>query len=291
MQLMRNGKSLTYDVTGDGADTVIFVPALGATREMWRSQVAAFAPDYTVVTCDIAGHDSPSPAGYASLSEYADDLLALADRLQSRRPHVVGLSLGGMIAQAYGIRHPDRAKSLTLACTTSSYPEDQRRQTEQRATVARQQGMKPLVEPTIERWFTQDFIRSNPDAVEAVRQMLFSADPEAYAQAIQVVATMETTDRLPSIAAPVLILSAEFDAGMPPNAVSVLSSHIRDARVSVIHDAAHLCNVQQPGEFNRAVLNFVRWIDEVSPGEAGVPGLPPHGDEAPHTGPLRYIES
>lgn len=285
MQLTRDGKTLTYEVTGQGADTVIFIPALGTTREMWRGQVPAFSSDYTVVTYDAAGHDPDAAGSSASLDDYAADLLALADEVAARRPHVVGLSLGGMIAQAYGARYPDRAKSFVLACTTSSYPEQQRQQMRQRADTAARDGMGGLVEPTIERWFTRDFVERQPETVQRFRQMLASADPTAYAAAARVVAAVDTTGQLPRIAAPVLALSGERDTSMPANAVSVLTSHLRNARSTVITGAAHLANVEGAEQFNDAVLGFIRAIDNATPGEAGVPGMPRHGNESPLPGP------
>lgn len=285
MQFTRNGRTFTYDITGQGADTVIFIPALGATREMWRSQVAAFSPDYTVVTYDAAGHDPSTVSDNPSLGEYAADLLALADAVDARRPHVVGLSLGGMIAQAYGARFPDRAKSFVLACTTSQYPEEQREQTRQRADMAQRNGMEALVEPTIQRWFTPAFIDAQPETVHWVRQMLASADPHAYAEAARVVADVNTTDYVPAIAAPVLVVSGKHDTSMPAYAVSVLMSHLRNARSMVMAGAAHLANVEQPGEFNDAVLGFIGEIDRATPSEPGVPGLPKHGNEPPQPGP------
>ncbi len=291
MQFSAKDKTLTYDITGNGADTIIFVPALGATREMWRAQVTAFASDYTVVTYDAAGHDPATVSNNASLAGYAADLLALADAVHARRPHIVGLSLGGMIAQEYGARYPDRAKSLVLACTTSSYPQEQRDQFEQRAATAERLGMEPIVETTIQRWLTAPFIERDPETVAWVRRMLASADPRAYAQAARAAGAVNTTNALPRIGAPVLVLSGEYDASMPPGATTTLVSHSRNARSRVIVDAAHLANVEQPDLFNETVFEFTRGIDGAPPGEAGVPGLPLHGSEAPAPRPGEGTDS
>src|SRR5579884_3233094 len=158
MQMTVHGRSLFYEVVGTGADTVIFIPALGASYDMWRSQVSAFAADYTVVLYDGVGHRPLAP-GHAdiNLSDLAEDLAALADAVHARRPHLVGLSMGGMIAQVYAITYQDRVKSLVLAATTSSYPEDRRRQMEERAATVAKQGMGPVVPGIVERWFTRDF--------------------------------------------------------------------------------------------------------------------------------------
>jgi 3-oxoadipate enol-lactonase len=275
MQLSMDGRTVTYKVLGEGADAIIFIPALGTTREMWKPQIPYFERDYTLVLYDPAGHEASaaSQAGL-SLATLADDLARLADRVGARRPHVVGISMGGMIAQECAIKHRERVQSLVLVCTTPSYPEESRRQIEQRAQTAEREGMAPLVEPTLERWFTAEFRAAHRDTVAWVRHMLTTADPHAYAAAARAVSQVNTTDRLHTIAAPTLVLTAEFDRSMPPDAATLLTDHIPDARHKAIADAAHLCNVANADGFNREVAQFIQGVVDATPGEAGVPGLP-----------------
>ena len=268
MKLARNGRTLQYDVSGEGADVIIFIPALGATRAMWQPQLPAFQPDFTVVVYDPAGHDP------ASIYPTQPSMAALVDAVHSRRPHVVGLSIGGMIAQEYAIRYPDRVTSLVLASTTSRYPDEARRAMEQRAAQVEQQGMTPIVEGRLEQWVTAEYRRVKPDIVAWVRGMLESADPRAYAQAARAVASLDTTDKLPAIACPALVLEAEQDTSVPSGSGEVLAAHIRNARLERIANASHLCNVENPDAFNSRVARFVRGVMEASPGEAGIPGLP-----------------
>lgn len=290
MQLARNGRTLQFDVTGNGAEAVIFIPALGTTRDMWRSQVPAFESEYTVITYDPAGHDPGSVyPGQPALSDYADDLLALVDAVHSHRPHLVGLSLGGMIAQEYAIRYRDRVQTVTAASTTSEYPQPAREQMRERAAEVERQGMSGVVQARLEAWLTEGFRESHPEVVSWVRDMLVSADPQAYAQAARVVSTVDTTAQLPKVACPVLILDGSQDGSLPPGAAMTLASHIRVSQSETIPNAAHLCNVEAPDAFNGRVRSFVSGIIQDSPSEAGVPGLPEHGSELPASGPPRYV--
>lgn len=292
MQLSVHGRSLRCEVQGAGADTVIFVPALGASYEMWKPQVPAFLSAYTVVRYDGVGYQPlDTRAAHIDLADLAGDLAALADAVHARRPHIVGLSMGGMIGQVYAITFRDRLKSLVLAATTPSYPEDRRRQMEERATKVTHEGMATIVPSILDRWFTDDFRRSHPESVASIRHMLENADPQSYAAAARAVAAVHTTDQLPEIAAPTFILSGEHDASIPADAAPIMASRIPNVRTAVIPGAAHLANVSNPDDFNARVLRFIRQVDEATPGEPGIPGLPPHGSEAPQTGPPRNTSS
>jgi 3-oxoadipate enol-lactonase len=273
MRLVINSHALDYDVAGTGAETIVFIHALGVTRAMWWPQVERFQRDYRVVVYDAAGHDSPpSTGGQPSLADYARDLHGLILGLGIERPCLVGISMGGMVAQVYAIHYPRELSSLVLACTTSDYSEDARRQLEQRAATAEREGMAPLVDATLGRWFTPDFREQHPEVVNRIRAMLQIADPRAYAMAARAVAAVDTREDLPRIAVPTLILRAERDASMGPEAAAALRNGIPRAEIQVIEDAAHLCNVQRPDAFNRAVSDFIRKITASSPLPGGEKG-------------------
>ncbi|MBV9279110.1 MAG: alpha/beta fold hydrolase [Chloroflexi bacterium] len=273
MRLVINSHALDYDISGSGAETIVFIHALGVTREMWWPQVEHFQRDYRVVVYDAAGHDSPPPTGgQPSLADYAHDLHGLMLGLGIERPRLVGISMGGMLAQVYAIHYPRELTSLVLACTTAGYADEARRQLEQRAAMAEGEGMSPLVDATVGRWFTPDFREEHPEVINRIRAMLATADPRAYAMAARAVAAVDTRGDLPRIAVPALILRAEHDASMGPEAAAALRDGIPRAEIQVIDDAAHLCSVQRPDAFNRAVSDFLRKTAASSPLPGGGTG-------------------
>lgn len=255
-------KTPDHEIVGRGAETLIFVPALGTTREMWAPQVTHFESDYRVVSYDAGGH-YPSHSPGRSLSDFADELQGLLVSIGALRPHLVGISMGGMIAQEFAIRHPSVPGSIALVNTTPFYPPESRHQIELRAQTAERDGMSSLVEPTLERWFTARFRESEPEAVNRVRGMLETADPHAYAQAARAVAAIDTKSRLDQIQRPTLIIRAEKDESMPATAAETLHDQIPDSRLAVISEAAHLCSVERPDEFNQLVSEFVESVTRV----------------------------
>jgi 3-oxoadipate enol-lactonase len=249
-------KAPDHEIVGHGAEIVIFVPALGTTREMWAPQVTYFEPNYRVVSYDAGGH-YPSHSLGRSLSDFADELRGLLVSIGALRPHIVGISMGGMIAQEFAIRHPTLPASIVLVNTTPFYPPEARQQIELRAQTAERDGFSSLVEPTLERWFTAPFREKEPQTVDRIRRMLHTADPHAYAEAARAVAAIDTRSRLDQIRCSTLIIRAEKDASMPTTAAQTLHDQIRDSRLAEISQAAHLCSVEQPDQFNQLVSQFV----------------------------------
>jgi len=136
MQLPLGEDSIQYEIEGKGPETLVFIPALGLTGDMWKQQVEHFRTSHTVVTYD-AGHMQSGPVRQdATLEEFAEELARLLDAVGVISGHIVGISMGGMIAQVFAINYPDRVKSLVLACTTPSYPEESRQQMRTRADTA-----------------------------------------------------------------------------------------------------------------------------------------------------------
>jgi 3-oxoadipate enol-lactonase len=248
-------------VAGAGQEAIVFLPALGTTGEMWWPQVEAFRKELLVVCCETGGHD-PVAAGGApwALSDFAAGVEAVLDAVGLLEGHLVGLSLGGMIAQVVAVSRPERVTSLVLASTRSEYPPEGRRQLRERTQTAEREGMGPLVEATIGRWFTEEFGSGGRAQVDRVRRMLATADPAGYAEAARAAASVDTTADLRRISAPTLVVRGDLDAGVPAEAAELLQREIPAATAVTIRGASHLCNVQKPEEFNRSVRDLIKGV-------------------------------
>jgi pimeloyl-ACP methyl ester carboxylesterase len=236
---------------------------------MWRPQVRFFERQHRVVTYEAAGHYAGARSG-ATLDDLGQELQAFLAALGVERPHVVGISMGGMIAQSYAINYPEAPASLVLASTTSYYPEESRRQIRERAETVERDGMGSVLEPTMERWFTSAFREHEPGTVGWVRTMLAAADPQAYGDAARAVASVNFRDLLGGIRAPTLVVSAEHDASMPADAAVVLEDSIPMARRTALRHAAHLCSVEKASAFNQLVGEFLQSL--AAPATLGSPG-------------------
>jgi 3-oxoadipate enol-lactonase len=241
---------------------VVFSHSLATNLTMWDPQIEAVAERYRTLRYDIRGHGGTSvtPPPY-SLVVLADDLAGLLDVLGLDRIHLVGLSLGGMIAQVFALRHPDRLCSLVLCDTSSRTPPDAHAMWDERIRAAQIEGMEQHVEPTIERWFTPAFVQGHREVVDGVRDMIRSTDPQGYAGCAAAVRGHDAVDRLGEIQAPTLIMAGSEDSGMPLEVVERMRVAIPGAESVIIESARHLCSAEQPERFNEALLAFLGRVD------------------------------
>lgn len=236
---------------------VVLSHALGSDLRMWDGVAALLARAHTVLRYDHRNHGgSERVAEPFGMQALARDAAALIERETGGEPvHFVGLSMGGMIAQQLGIRHPQAVRSLSLCDTASEMPP--RAMWETRFATARAEGMAGMVDGTIQRWFVPSFPTRAPDVIEQVRAMILSIDVEGYIACGSAVRDMSQTHLLKQITTPTLILLGRDDPACTLAASEVLHREIAGAEIHVIDDAAHLSNLEHPDQFNRVLRDFI----------------------------------
>ena len=206
-----NGVELFYDLTGpEGAPVVAFSNSLGTTLEMFDAQAQGLADRYRVLRYDVRGHGRSQVLDQAaSIDDLADDLAGLLDGLGIAKAHIAGLSIGGMTAQTFAVRHPGRLESLVLMATSAHMPQPDG--WDQRAATVRAEGMGAIVDAVITRWFTPAFAAENPGAVAPVRERFLATDPRGYAVCCGAIRDMDLRERIAAIRAPTLIIAGADD--------------------------------------------------------------------------------
>jgi 3-oxoadipate enol-lactonase len=259
MKLSANGIAMHYVLDGpETAPVVTLGHSLAAHLGMWEPQMKALTGRWRVLRYDTRGHGSTeAPAGAYSLEQLADDALALLAALGIRRTHWVGLSMGGMVGQTMALKAPGIFASLVLADTSSRVPPEARPQWEERIRTAETQGMEPLVEATINRWFTRPFQERRPDVVDGIRAMIRGTSPRGYAGCCHAIKALDLTDRIAQIKIPTLVIVGEEDPGTPVAAARTINERITGSGLTIIPSASHLCNVEQPEAFASAVTRFL----------------------------------
>jgi 3-oxoadipate enol-lactonase len=261
MQINVNGLNVHYTLEGPGAAPVVTLShSLATDLGMWDPQLPALTQRFRVLRYDTRGHGgTEAPAGPYSLEQLAADARGLLQALDVQQTHWVGLSMGGMIGQTLALTHPGLFKSLVLCDTSSRVPAEAKPVWRERIRTAETQGMGPLVEPTLERWFTAPF-RQRPGAVEGVRNMIRSTPPQGYAGCCHAIAALNLTDRLSAITLPTLVIVGEEDQGTPVAASRAIQEQIKGSELAVLKSASHLSNVEQPEAFNRALTGFLQKV-------------------------------
>jgi 3-oxoadipate enol-lactonase len=259
MRIAANGIVTRYALDGPAdAPVVTLSHALAASLEMWEPQLPALAKSYRVLRYDTRGHGGSevTPGAY-TLDLLADDVVGLLEALGIERTHFVGVSMGGMIGQTLALKRPEVLGGLVLADTSSRVPPEAGPMWEERIATAEQRGMAALAEGTLERWFTAPYIARSPEVVDAIRGLIRTTAPQGFIGCSRAIQVLNTTDRLGEIRLPTLIIVGEQDMGTPVAAAEVIHERIPDSKLVVLESAAHLGNIEQAEEFNRAVTEFL----------------------------------
>lgn len=251
-----DGVTLAFDLHGpaDGP-AILFVNSLGCDMRMWKGQIEALQGKFRTIVYDARGHGrSEAPAGPYSLDRLARDALAILDAAEAPAVHVCGLSLGGLVAQWLALQAGDRVKGLTLANTAARIGTEVAWR--DRAALARKQGLAPIADMVIPRFFSAAFRTYAPDQVEAVRRQLLDGSATGYAASCQALASADLREAVRSIRQPTTVVTGSLDVATPPEQGAALADAIPDARLVEL-PAAHLSNVEAPRPFNEVLSKGV----------------------------------
>lgn len=239
-----NGINFNYRLDGPAdAPVIAFVHALGASLDMWREQVALLSSRYRCLSYDANGHGQSSERiAEPAIASFADDLAALLSALDIVRAHVVGASLGGMTAQSFAVRHPDKLDRLVLVGTTAKMPDPAGWR--ERADKVRADGVGDLAQPAMERWFTAEFASHDAARVAETRRIFEATRPDAYILACQAIAAMDLTGDLGKITAPTMVMAAEHDPATPSSMALEIRDRVPGATMVVIPHAAHIMAIE-----------------------------------------------
>ncbi len=249
-----NGLTVHCRQDGDPeAPPLLLLHSLGTSAEVWAPIVAALAPQFHVLRPDMRGHGATAATpGPYSIAQLAQDAIGLLDALGLGRVAVVGLSIGGLIAQQVAADAPGRVSALVLIDTALTIPPANL--WHERATLVRAKGMAAVVESVIARWVTP---AASPHAAEPLRTLLLATAPESYAASAEAIAAADLSEQSRGIACPTLVLVGDGDQATPVSSAEALRDAIPGARLEIIADAAHIPTAEQPAAVVAALLRFL----------------------------------
>ncbi len=239
------------------APALLLLHPLAANLRIWDPQIEALRQHFTLVRFDARGHgeSSPGPLEELTMKQLAQDALAVLDAVGIERAHFCGLSIGGMIGMQVATAWPERVDKLVLCATTPFMPGIEMWQ-ERIETVLRE-GIAPLVDGILGRWFTPRFHAEAPDDVERVREMLLKTSAQGYVGSAAAIRDMDQRESIRGITAETLVIAGAHDPGATPAIAEAMTNAISNARMSIL-DSAHLPNIEQHSQFNATVLEFLR---------------------------------
>ena len=256
-----NGISIYHEQHGEGGEPLLCVMGLAADHLAWALQLEAFATRHRTIVFDNrdVGQSSYADAPY-EIADMAADTLGLADALGLDRFHLLGVSMGGTIAQHMALAVPERIQTLTLAVTWAGSGAYAREKTRLWASEARLRDREEWLDSLLLVNVSEQFYE-NPEAVDFVKQVM-RANPhpqsaDAFARQSEASSRHDLRGRLGELSMPVHIISGEHDVLIPRWKQEELAMEIPGSRLTVIEKGPHGLNLERPEEFNRAVLDFI----------------------------------
>jgi 3-oxoadipate enol-lactonase len=247
-------------IDGQGDRWVTFVTGIANDLTLWDGQVPALPGDFRVLRYDLRGHGgSEATGGDYTIDVLVQDLRTLLDERGIKKTSLVGLGLGGALAQAFAIEHPERVERLMPCCCRAQMVPDFAAMWHKLRDAVRQSGLESIVEPTVQRWFSDEFKRANPQVLENIRRMIRGTTREGYLGATGAFLGLALEDRLGAIRCPTLYVSGADDhLGGPPPLMDNLAKKVSGARHLSVPKAAHIANIQNPEGFNQVMRGFLQ---------------------------------
>jgi len=254
-----NGIRVNTRIDGPaGAPWLTLVTGIANDVTMWDAQMPALR-GFRVLRYDLRGQGGTqaTPAPY-SIDLLVSDLILLLNELGIQKTHLAGLGLGGAVAQAAAIAHPERPLSLAACCCRARMVPDFAVLWHGLIDTVKKNGFESIVEPTAQRWFSDEFKAAHPEALDSVRTMIRRTSQEGYLGCVGAFIGLDVEDRLPSIRSPTIYISgAEDKMGGPPALMAGLAAKVPGARHVSVPKAAHIANIQNAAGFNKVLLEFL----------------------------------
>jgi len=243
---------------GRGGTPIVLLHALGLDLSVWQPQFDAFGAGQALIALDFPGHglsgqidDAPT---FARLAQVVADVLA---QLQTGPVHLVGISVGGMIAQTLAVDAPHLVSSLCVVATSCTFPDPVRAALRERAAAVRAGGMAAITPLHLARWLPSAFHERRPDVIDRLGKILLRQDGQFHARMWDMVAELDVADGLAAIGCPVMVVAGEQDPSASPEAARAIVRRIAGARLEVIPGSGHFPQMEYPLAFNALLQDFL----------------------------------
>ena len=253
-----NGVVIHHAVRGaSNRPTIVFSNSLGTDFRIWNAVADALADDYRLVFYDKRGHglSEATPAPYA-LTDHVGDLTALLDHLGIKSATIVGLSVGGMIAQGLAALRPDLVERLVLSDTAHKIGTDELWNA--RIDAVTNGGIASISDQILERWFTPAYRDAGNADFVGYSAMLERTTVDGYAGTCAALRDADLTESTRALKVPVLCIVGDQDRSTPPDLVRSTADLIEGARFEIVNDAGHLPCIEQPAATAALIRNFLQ---------------------------------
>ena len=259
MQVTVNGIDTRYVLSNEGGGPwLTLIHHLSGDLSVWDQIAGYFRNDYTVLRYDLPGHgESAAPQEPLSIERLSDDLAELLQKLGAPSTHVVGLSVGGMIAQQFAIDHAEKVDTLTVVGAPSFTTANMKPDFDERAANVRRHGTASIVDETVRSVLTEGFRHAHPEVVEQVGDMVARTSVEGFAKLAEAIRDFDVRGATSQIVTPTLVIAGDQDQDLPAAQTKAVADAIPGAHFEILH-SAHLSPVQESQRFTAILETFLR---------------------------------
>ena len=235
---------------------LVFVHGVGLTHEIWKPQIDYFK-DYTTLSYDILGHGkTPLKKTNISFDDFSEQLIKLINELNFQKIHLVGFSIGSLVARNFSTKHNDRLQSLILLGSIYKRSEEQQKIVNDRFNLAKKNHT--LSKQALKRWFTDNYLEKNPNIYEKISSILEGNNMENFLKVYELFILHKNDENFKNIKVNTLIMTGENDIGSTVEMSKNLSNVIENSQLKVIKNGKHLCGIECADEVNMNIKNFIK---------------------------------
>ena len=256
--MLDGGMEIAYDDVGAGIP-VLFIHGWPHNRTLWAAQLSGLPTHARCIAPDLRGFGASTVEPPFTIDQYADDLAAFLGVIGVERAVVCGVSMGGYVALSMLRRHSQRLRALILTSTRATADSaDARDKRARLVTFVRDHGVEALAGRQLKAMVGETTFNSRPDVREALRLLMAGAPADGVIGALEAMAgRADSSDLLPGITMPTLVVSGTEDTFTPPDDLRALAAAIPNARLEHVQAAGHVCCYERPAAFNHIVSEFV----------------------------------
>ena len=261
----RDGTSLHFRGEGEGSP-VVLVHGVGGSLNNWNKVAETLCDSYRVIRLDLRGHGQSSKEHKSySLGAFVADIVGLADELGIDSFHLVGHSLGGMIAQHAAIHYPERIRSACIISSAAGRTAEEATAVQARIDILRHGNPGEHFRKSVARWYSPEFVAANESLLADLERQNRENDPWCYSEAYAVLAYAELGPELHKIKVPTLVATGEFDMGSNPRMARFMHDEIPGSELHIFEGLRHSILVEAPDRVLDVVTRFLKKNDRVMP--------------------------
>ena len=250
-----DSKGTFYKLNQKAGIPIVFIHGVGLDHNIWDPQIDEF--DNTVLIYDILGHGrTPLNKEKISFDDFSDQIIDLIDELKFSKIHLIGFSIGSLIARNFATRFNDRLKSLTLLCSIFNRSDNEQKIVNERFEQTKKD--KKLTKDALNRWFNKDFIEKNPLISDKIFSILNNNNMDNFIKVYSLFVNHKDNEKFENINVKTLVMTGEGDVGSTPEMSDNLSKKIKNSEVKIIPVGKHLCSIECSYDVNKAIKDHIQ---------------------------------